>query len=249
LANDALPTFTTDVVLVVAADACTAAVPLNRPETAAATIKVFIECFICCHSSVDCRPKTTSGRPAAHKNQGQREGYRVLEKYSRNKGGKKVGCAKRVEFSGKMDDLMSQKPQTYANHVRRQLAFHFFLIPVLILNLIYSLILLIRHPNPNAVWVVIMAIALLVMAFLVRINPIKVQDRLIRLEERMRLATLLSEPLRSRIPELKEKQLVALRFASNEEIPALVEETLRNDLKSKEIKKKIRNWRSDNWRV
>jgi DNA helicase HerA-like ATPase len=148
-----------------------------------------------------------------------------------------------------MDDLMSQKPQTYSNHARRQLVFHFFLVPVLILNLLYSVILLIRHPNPNAVWVVIMAIALLVMAFLVRINPIKVQDRLIRLEERLRLSNLLSEPLRSRIPELTERQLVALRFASDEEIPALVEETLAHHLKGKEIKQRIKNWRPDHWRV
>lgn len=144
---------------------------------------------------------------------------------------------------------MNRKPQNYANHVRHQLVFHFFLIPVLILNLIYSIILLIRHPNPNAVWVVIMAIALLVMAFLVRINPLKVQDRIIRLEERTRLSTLLSNPLCSRIPELTEKQLVALRFASDEELPTLVEEALRHNLKSKEIKKRIRNWRPDDWRV
>lgn len=144
---------------------------------------------------------------------------------------------------------MSRKPQTYANHTRRQLVFHFFLVPVLILNLLYSVVLLIRHPNPNAVWVVIMAIALLVMAFLVRINPLKVQDRLIRLEERMRLSALLTEPLRSRIPELAERQLVALRFASDEELPALVEETLAHNLKGKEIKQRIKNWRPDHWRV
>ncbi|MDI3255908.1 DUF6526 family protein [Pseudacidobacterium ailaaui] len=144
---------------------------------------------------------------------------------------------------------MDQKPQTYANHVRIQPAFHYFLVPVLILNLIYSLVLLIRHPNPNAVWMLIMAVALLIMAFLVRINPLKVQDRLIRLEERLRLSALLSEPLRSRIPELRESQLVALRFASDEEVPALVEETLKNHLEAKEIKQRIKHWRPDHWRV
>src|SRR5579875_1616490 len=148
-----------------------------------------------------------------------------------------------------MRSPMDQKPQTYANHVRIQPAFHYFLVPVLILNLIYSLVLLFRHPNPNAVWMLIMAVALLIMAFLVRINPLKVQDRLIRLEERLRLSALLSEPLRSRIPELRESQLVALRFTSDEEVPALVEETLKYHLEAKEIKQRIKHWRPDHWRV
>jgi hypothetical protein len=83
----------------------------------------------------------------------------------------------------------------------------------------------------------------------VRINPLKVQDRLIRLEEQLRMNTLLPGPLRERIPELTEKQLVALRFASDEEIARLVEETLQNNLSPKDIKKKIEKWRPDYFRV
>jgi hypothetical protein len=108
---------------------------------------------------------------------------------------------------------------------------------------------LIRHPGLAAAWMVILSIALLVLAFLTRINPLKVQDRLIRMEERLRLAALLSEPLRSRIADLTEQQLVALRFASDAEIPQLVEETLSGNLSSKDIKKKIQNWRPDYFRV
>jgi hypothetical protein len=71
----------------------------------------------------------------------------------------------------------------------------------------------------------------------------------IRLEERLRLTQLLPDPLRSRIPELTEGQLVALRFASDAEIPKLVERTLKENLSSADIKKAIQTWRPDYWRV
>jgi hypothetical protein len=78
---------------------------------------------------------------------------------------------------------------------------------------------------------------------------LKVQDRVIRLEERLRLATLLPEPLRMRIPELTERQLVAIRFAQDAEVPLIVETTLKEKLEPKQIKDLIQNWRPDYWRV
>jgi hypothetical protein len=139
--------------------------------------------------------------------------------------------------------------QSYSHHARQHLPFHFFLIPILITNLIITIVYLIRHPSLLAGWLVILSIALLTLGFLARVNPIKVQDRLIRLEERLRLSALLPEPLRLRIPELTEKQLIALRFASDAETPRLVEETLQSNLRAKDIKKRIENWRPDHFRV
>jgi|SRR5215471_4451317 len=145
--------------------------------------------------------------------------------------------------------MSETRTQSYANYKRRHVPFHFFVIPVLITNLILALVYLVRHPGLAAAWMAVLSVALLTLAFLARINPIKVQNRLIRLEERMRLTTLLSETLQARISELNEKQLIALRFASDAEIPRLVEETLRENLGPKEIRRRIQNWRPDFYRV
>ena len=145
--------------------------------------------------------------------------------------------------------MSARKAQSYANYKRRHAPFHFFVIPVLITNTILAVVYLVRHPGLAAAWMVVLSLALLTLAFLVRINPLKAQDRVIRLEERLRLMALLPEPLRARIAELTEYQLVALRFASDAEISRLVEETLKENLSSKDIKKRIQNWRSDYFRV
>ncbi len=145
--------------------------------------------------------------------------------------------------------MSETKPQSYANHARLDPWYHFFLAPVFLITLVVSIVHLVRHPHLGGVWNVVLAFALFVLVFKVRTYSLKVQDRVIRLEERLRLATLLPEPLRARIDELTVPQLIALRFAADAEIPALVERTLNEKLTQKQIKQAIQNWRADNFRV
>ena len=152
--------------------------------------------------------------------------------------------------------MADQTPQTYSNHTRWDPLFHFFIGPVFILGLVLSLVHFIYHfresdfrDNFHAGLLILLAAAMLTFVLKMRLYSLKVQDRVIRLEERLRLTQLLSEPLRSRIPELKEGQLIALRFASDAELPKLAERALNEKLTRKEIKKAIQNWRPDNWRV
>src|SRR5262249_29622589 len=115
---------------------------------------------------------------------------------------------------------------------------------------ILGIVNLIRHYESLEAWVVFLLAAMAPVAvFLIRISPLKVQDRVIRLEERQRLAGLLSEPLKSRIGELSESQLVALRFASDGEVAGLVEKALNAKSSAKDIKTAIVNWRADTFRV
>lgn len=152
---------------------------------------------------------------------------------------------------------MSDAPQSYAHHTRWDPAFHFFALPITLLVALgvffHSIKNIIDHPDMehgvHSLIHMILAVALVVIVFRIRLYAIKVQDRVIRLEERLRLASLLSEPLRSRIPELTEDQLIGLRFASDAELAALVQRALTEKLSRDDIKKSIKNWRPDNSRV
>ena len=145
--------------------------------------------------------------------------------------------------------MANSTPQSYANHTRRDPPFHLFLVPLGLAAVILSVILLVRHPRMSSILWVLLAIGLLMTAFKARIYGLKVQDRLIRLEERLRLAMLLPEAARARIGELTEPQLIALRFASDAELPALALRALNEGLTSKQIKTSIQSWRADYFRV
>jgi hypothetical protein len=152
--------------------------------------------------------------------------------------------------------MAEKQPQTLENHGRYDPPFHFFLIPVFSLGLAMALVHFFYHfresdsrDNFHAFLLIVLAVAFLVLAFKERLYSLKVQDRVIRLEERLRLQQLLLEPLRSRIPELTVEQLCGLRFASDAEVAGLVQRALDEKLSRKEIKKLIQNWRPDYWRV
>jgi Family of unknown function (DUF6526) len=143
-------------------------------------------------------------------------------------------------------------PQNVKNHTRLYPLFHFFILPMVLLNIIFSTYATIHHwPEHRMLflWWIAMSLVLFVMAGVARESALKVQDRVIRLEERLRLHTLLAAEERAHVNDLNVKQLIALRFASDEELAALVRKTLTQNLEPKAIKQSIVNWRSDYHRV
>jgi len=119
--------------------------------------------------------------------------------------------------------MAEKKPQTFANYTRWDPLYHFFALPVFLLLAIAGMVHFIWRPGLHSGLMFVVAVALAVTVVKIRVYALRVQDRVIRLEERLRLASLLAEPLRSRIPELTMGQLVGLRFASDAELPKLAE--------------------------
>jgi hypothetical protein len=145
---------------------------------------------------------------------------------------------------------VAESPQTYDDHARWHAPFHFFVAPVLFANVVVAVVQLARDPGLDRGWWVVVSAALFVAAGLARLNPLKVQDRVIRLEESLRYYQLLPEELASRAASLTTAQTVALRFASDEELEGLVREVLDGRLtKPDEIKRAVKNWRADTLRV
>jgi hypothetical protein len=140
--------------------------------------------------------------------------------------------------------------QNLSNHTRLDPPYHFVLLPLIVAILVMAVIALIRHPSPQTIWMLLVSLALVLAALKARTYPLKAQDRIIRLEERLRLFRLLPESKRDLIiNKLTESQLVALRFASDGELPALAETAATKQLPPKEIKKSIQSWRADLFRV
>ncbi len=139
--------------------------------------------------------------------------------------------------------------QNLSNHARLDPPYHFVLLPLVVVILAMAVTTLIRHPSTTTLWMLLVSLALLLVALKARIYPLKAQDRIIRLEERLRLERLLPESQHALIPKLTEAQLVALRFASDAELPALAEAAATRQMPPKEIKKSIQSWRADFFRV
>lgn len=145
--------------------------------------------------------------------------------------------------------MAEKKPQTLANHTRFDPPFHFFVAPVFIITAIAATIHFIWHPSAHSAGFFVVSVAAATAIFKMRLYALRVQDRVIRLEERQRLSLLLPEAMRSRIQEMSKSQLIALRFASDAELPAIADRVLREKLSSAEIKKAIQTWRPDYWRI
>jgi hypothetical protein len=144
---------------------------------------------------------------------------------------------------------MAEAPQNFSHHTRWDPVFHFFILPVFAITLIMTIVHLVRRPGLHSAWLIVVIIAAIPAIFKIRMYALKVQDRVIRLEERLRLAILIDPSLRSQIAVLTESQLVALRFACDAELPALAARAINEKLPNAEIKKSIQNWRPDYWRV
>ncbi len=145
---------------------------------------------------------------------------------------------------------MSQETQTYANHVRRHPPFHFVLGPIVLLHFLYTAYRLYQTPDIAHVEALLLACGLIVLAVLARTNALRVQDRVIRLEEQLRYQRVLPAELAAQAGQLPVRFVVALRFASDAELPGLVREALAGKFaKPDEAKRAIKNWRADTLRV
>jgi hypothetical protein len=144
--------------------------------------------------------------------------------------------------------MAEKTAQSFANHLRWDPPFHFFALPVLLITFIASIVYAVRFPSLMSGWAVVFFAALFLVGLKARLYALKVQDRVIRLEERLRLATL-APGMRGRIEELSEPQLIGLRFACDAEAPALAERALKEKLACGDIKKAVVSWRADYWRA
>jgi hypothetical protein len=145
---------------------------------------------------------------------------------------------------------MTTTTQTYANHTRWHPPFHFFVLPVMIINVVWSIVYFFNSPGWNRGWAIVVSLALLLLAFIARTNALRAQDRVIRLEEQIRYQQILPDDFAQQARSLTIDQIIALRFAPDEEVEALVRGVLEGRLKkSADIKRAVNTWRADNQRV
>ncbi|MGA7342803.1 MAG: DUF6526 family protein [Terracidiphilus sp.] len=145
--------------------------------------------------------------------------------------------------------MSKQKPQNLKNHGRLDPPFHFVLFFVLLANLVIAIVYLVHHLHFYPAWLVVLAVAAILGLLKMRMYPVKVQDRVIRLEERLRLQALAPAEWHTQIYRLTEDQLIGLRFAADDEVVELAKQALEHNLNRKQIKERIKDWRPDHWRV
>ena len=141
------------------------------------------------------------------------------------------------------------KTQSLKNHARFDPLYHLLLFAVYIANLVYAGFHLHRQPSLSSGWYLVLSIVIAVPMIKLRTYPLKVQDRVIRLEERLRLQALAPQERHMQIYRLSEDQLIGLRFAAHDEVVELAKQALEHNLNRMQIKERIRSWRADDWRV
>ena len=151
-----------------------------------------------------------------------------------------------------MSRMSKSSEQNLKNHGRLDPPFHFVLFFFLVANLVFSIFHMIHHRQDAhfaGPWFVVLSLAVFIPFFKLRMYPLKVQDRVIRLEERIRLQALAPTEWHSQIYRLSEDQLIGLRFAADNEVVELAKQALEQNLDRKQIKERIKSWRPDNWRI
>ena len=142
--------------------------------------------------------------------------------------------------------MSADRTQTFANHRRFFALYHYIALPIVALNVVYTAFLAFRAPSAATIWSFVFAIGVASGVLAARTMVLIVQNRVIRLEQRLRLVALLPDHLRGRIVELNLSQLIGLRFASDAELASLVERCLAGELKNDEaVKRAITSWQAD----
>ncbi len=144
---------------------------------------------------------------------------------------------------------MSNQPQSLKAHARFDPLYHGVLLATLVINLIVAIVYMVLHPSFWAAWYIVLSLAGFAALVRLRSYPLKVQDRIIRMEERLRLQALAPAEWHAQIYRLSEDQLIGLRFAADDEVVELAKNALEHDLNRKQIKERIKSWRADGWRV
>lgn len=140
--------------------------------------------------------------------------------------------------------------QSYANHTRWNPVHHFVAAPILGANLVWRAMQAVRHPTGETIWGAVVAVGLVALVVAARLQALTVQNRVIRLETRLRLERVLPPDLAARVPELRLGQLLGLRFASDAELPALVRRVLAGELTTADaIKREVKDWQPDHLRA
>ena len=146
--------------------------------------------------------------------------------------------------------MAQARPQTLANHAYLVPMFHYWTALLLLINFVWAVYQVVAGFSWGSLVSALLALALVLLFLSVRAFVTGNQDRIIRLEERLRMERLLPDEIRSRVGDFTTSQLVALRFASDEELPDLARQVLDEGLDDrKEIKKRIQHWRADYQRV